>query len=131
MIPVVLDTNIIVSSLLKPAGLEAMVLLLALGSQHNLCVSPSILAEYDDVLRRPRLKLQREEVDATLGAIRRISRIVEPAHRLTISPHESDNRFLECAEAANARYLVTGNKRHFPEQWKSTRIVNAREFFQN
>ena len=34
--------------------------------------------------------------------------------RLAISPHQPDNRFLECAEAALATYLVTGNSRHFP-----------------
>jgi predicted nucleic acid-binding protein len=39
-----------------------------------------------------------------------------------------DNRFLECAEAARAHYLVTGNIRHFPEVWEETRIVTPREF---
>ena len=34
---------------------------------------------------------------------------------------------VECAEAANAGYLVTGNKRHFPVRWKKTEILNARE----
>ncbi|MBV9037914.1 MAG: hypothetical protein JO182_25715 [Acidobacteriaceae bacterium] len=46
-----------------------------------------------------------------------------------MSPHEADNRFLECVEAAQADFLITGNKRHFPAEWEGTRIVNAREFF--
>ena len=45
-----------------------------------------------------------------------------------ISTHEPDNRFLECAEAAAADFLVTGNTRHFPKSWKTTKIVNARQF---
>ncbi len=38
---------------------------------------------------------------------------------------EPDNRFLECAQASRADYLITGNKKHFPSQWQFTRIVNA------
>jgi hypothetical protein len=37
---------------------------------------------------------------------------------------------LECAEAARAHLLLTGNKRHFPERWKGAKIVNAREFIE-
>jgi predicted nucleic acid-binding protein len=39
-----------------------------------------------------------------------------------------DNRFLECADAARADYLVTGNLRHFPRFWKKTKIITPREF---
>jgi predicted nucleic acid-binding protein len=47
---------------------------------------------------------------------------------LSISPHESDNRILECAEAARADYLVTGNTKHFPDRHKTTMIVSGRQF---
>ena len=56
--------------------------------------------------------------------------MVTPRDIVTESKDEPDNRFLECAEEADADYLVTGNKRHFPKSWKSTRIVNSREFIQ-
>jgi predicted nucleic acid-binding protein len=49
---------------------------------------------------------------------------------LSVSPDEADNRFLECAGEAQADYLVTGNKRHFPKRWKSTQVVNARELLE-
>jgi hypothetical protein len=29
-----------------------------------------------------------------------------------------------------ADYLITGNKRHFPSVWRSTKVVNAREFIE-
>ena len=38
--------------------------------------------------------------------------------------------FLECAETAGADYLVTGNRKHYPAEWKKTRIVTAREFIE-
>jgi len=39
--------------------------------------------------------------------------MVTPTTRLEISKHDSDNRFYECADAARADYIVTGNARHF------------------
>lgn len=48
---------------------------------------------------------------------------ITPTHTLQESPDETDNPFLECAEAASADYLVTGNIKHFPLEFKTTRIV--------
>ena len=46
---------------------------------------------------------------------------------LYLSPRTNpDNRFLECAEAAEADYLVTGNTRHFPRSYQNTQIVSGR-----
>jgi predicted nucleic acid-binding protein len=51
-----------------------------------------------------------------------------PSRRLAVTPDPADNMFLECAEAARADYLVTGNLRHFPPFWKSTKIISSCEF---
>jgi hypothetical protein len=37
------------------------------------------------------------------------------------------NRFLECAEAADADYLVDRQQAHFPKQWKQCIVIGARE----
>jgi uncharacterized protein len=47
-----------------------------------------------------------------------------------ISPDDSDNRLYECAEAAQADYLVTGNTKHFPVEHGSTKIVTPRQFLE-
>ena len=125
---VVLDTNIIVSALLVPAGTQASVLLLALKGQIALYISHAVLAEYEEVLRRPRLKLQTRQIQEALAAIRKVAHFIMPTQTLSVSAHESDNRFLECAEAARADYLVTGNTRHFPQSHKTTKIVTGRQF---
>lgn len=125
---VVLDTNAVVSAQLKPAGLEAAVLLIAFSGAFELFVSPQILAEYQRVLYKPKLKFNPRRVEAVLLDIGAASRLVHPADALTAASHEPDNRFLECVQAARADYLVTGNKRHFPKQWGTAKIVNAREF---
>lgn len=130
MIRVVLDTNIVVSAALKEAGREAAVLSLALTGNLSLKVSRAILTEYEEVLHRKKFRLNREQVDRLLDLIRRESTLVTPSHVLSISPDEPDNRLLECAEEAQADYLVTGNKRHFPKRWKGTLVVNARELLE-
>jgi putative PIN family toxin of toxin-antitoxin system len=125
---VVLDTNVIVSALLARRGNEASILLLALRGDIAIYVSQPVMGEYKEVLRQPRLKLQPRQVEEALAAIGKVAHLVEPTKKLSISTHAADNRFLECAEAAEADYLVTGNARHFPQSHKTTKIVTGRRF---
>ncbi len=124
---VVLDTNIVVSAMLSPAGTAADVLRLGLHRHVQLCVSDAILEEYEGVLRRPKFRRPPQVVSALMKSIRAVAEKVEPTKTLSVSTDEADNRFLECAETAGADYLVTGNKQHFPDSWGRTRIINARQ----
>lgn len=78
---VVLDTNV-VSALLVPAGTQASVLLLAFRGSIALCVSAPVMEEYEEVLRRPRLKLQPRAIDTALRDIRRVDTSSTPPRRL-------------------------------------------------
>jgi putative PIN family toxin of toxin-antitoxin system len=127
MIRVVLDTNVLVSANLSEEGLEALVVSLVLNRKIQLHVSEPILQEYERVLRYPRLKFEAKEVARFLARLRRGSVLVMPTRKVSASPDEADNRFLECAEAARADFLVTGNKKHVPQRWKTTEVVNAQE----
>jgi uncharacterized protein len=127
---IVIDTNVLVSAVLKRGSLEEPVVLLVADKRCELLISHDICAEYDRVLRRPRLKLAPERIDFFLRLILKESSLVTNTVRLSISPDEPDNRFLECAEAAKADFIVTGDKRHFPKVWKTTRIVSARELLE-
>ena len=126
MIRVVLDTNIVVSALLQPLGPSGHIFLFALGNSIQMCVSGGIYAEYEEVIRRPRLKRSPDIVDAALRAIRENAFWVRPAIALNVCTDPDDDIFLECAQASQADYLVTGNLRHFPSSWKCTRVVTPR-----
>jgi uncharacterized protein len=115
MIGVILDTNVLVSANLNSDGLEALVVSLALNRKVQLYVSEPILAEYERVLLYPRLKFSPQEVGRFMALVRRASVLVKPAHMVSESTDDADNRFLECAETAGADFLVTGNRRHFPK----------------
>jgi putative PIN family toxin of toxin-antitoxin system len=127
---VVLDTNVVVSAHLKAGGLEAFALDLALASKLQLYVSPDVLAEYEEVLRRPRFRIDSKKVTQSLRLIKKRAKNVTPTLTLSVSPDTDDNRFLECAEAANADYMVTGNRRHFPAKYRNTLVVNARQLIE-
>ena len=124
----VLDTNVVVSAALKPEGLERTTYLLAIAKPARLYVSHPILEEYADVLSRPELRISKGLRRQFLQLIKNHSHIVVPSHRLGAACDQDDNRFIECADAARADYLVTGNLRHFPRFWKMTKIITAREF---
>jgi putative PIN family toxin of toxin-antitoxin system len=130
MIPLrlVVDTSIVVSAALKPDGLQRTVLLLAMTKPARLYVSDAILSEYRDVLRRPELRIRKGLQRQLLQLIRNRSRVVIPPHLLRVTKDPDDDKFLECADAARADYVVTGNQRHFPKFWKKTKIITAREF---
>jgi uncharacterized protein len=124
----VLDTNVVISAALKPDGLQRTNFLLAITKPARLYVSEPILEEYGDVLSRPELSIRRGMRLQLMQLIRNHGRLVVPSRRLEVTSDPDDNIFVECADAARADYLVTGNRRHFPPFWKNTKIITAREF---
>lgn len=127
MIRVVLDTNIIVSALLQPLGPPAQVFLLALGGSVRLCISGSVYAEYEEVIRRPRFRRAEVTILSTLQTIRDRGLWVKPTHAVRACSDPDDDIFLECAQAARAAYLITGNTKDFPPHWLNS-IVTPRGF---
>jgi putative PIN family toxin of toxin-antitoxin system len=130
MIPLrlVIDTNVVVSAALKPEGLQRTVVLLAMAKPAHWYVSTPILSEYALVLARPELKIRKNLRQQLLQLIKNHARIVPPSRLAQITSDPADNIFVECADAARADYLVTGNQRHFPKFWKNTKIISSSEF---
>jgi uncharacterized protein len=128
MIRVVIDTNVLVSAFLTSGGFPEAVINLAISGEVQWFASESVLAEYEEVLKRPRLAIDSGKAADAMARIRAIVSVVSPAIRVAAAGDPDDNQFLECSEAAQAHYLVTGNIRHFPEVWKETQVVTPREF---
>jgi len=124
----ILDTNIIISAALKPEGLQRTILLLALTRPARLYVSAPIVAEYRAVLSRPELHIRKGLRRQFLQLIEKNAYSIAPIRRLLVTTDPSDNIFVECADAAGADYLITGNIRHFPRYWKRTKVITSREF---
>lgn len=123
-----LDTNVIVSAHLKPGGREALILELALAGRFRLVVSEALLEEYEGVLRRPRFGFNAAAVTRSIRAIREIAHVVRPGEKLHVARDPDDNKVLECAVEGEAGYVVTGNTRDFPTQFRTVHIIPPRQF---
>lgn len=130
MIPLrlVIDTNVVVSAALNPEGLQRTVVLLAMTKPARWYVSDPIVSEYATVLARLELKVRKSMRQQLVQLIRNHTRVVMPSRLPQVTSDPNDNIFVECADAARADYLVTGNQRHFPKFWKNTKIISSSEF---
>jgi putative PIN family toxin of toxin-antitoxin system len=123
---VVIDANVYISALVF-GGVPQKVIDLIETQGASLFVSPPIMDEVTEVLIR-KFDWTRAEVEQFLPPLWRRCVVIRPLERIEISKDPDDNRVLECAEAAKADLLVTGNARHFPEFHKTTKIISPRQF---
>jgi uncharacterized protein len=117
VIRVVIDTNVIVSGLIAPAGNEALILLAIRQGLLHPCFLQDILDEYAGVLARPKFDFPASEIEALLAMFRSKGELFAPAASPLTSPDPRDRKFLDCAYAAQADFIVTGHstlhlKRH-------------------
>lgn len=111
---VVLDTNVLVSRFLSPSGPPAQVFDLWEKQTFQLVVSDPILQEYRRVLLykdiAERHGLSDEEVGELIEAMKYLALVVNPKITITaIARDPSDNKFLECALAGEAEFIVSGD----------------------
>ena len=112
---IVLDTNVVVSGLLKSQGNPAQVLTLALAGAVQVCHDKLILAEYADVLARPRFKFDPKRVREVLTKLEVDGLAVDASEHSDLDlPDPDDEPFLAVALAASADFLVTGNLADYP-----------------
>ena len=110
---VVLDTNVLVSALLRPQGVCGEILQLVVAGHVRLCVDERIIHEYRAGLPRPLFGFSPGDVEAVLEIVGIAADHIDPPPLSVKLPDESDVPFLEVAVEAGA-ILITGNERHFP-----------------
>ena len=119
MIYAVIDTNVIVASLLtrNHDSATARVMNAVYDGRVTPLVCDEILAEYDEVLHRPRLKLDTAKCDFILSLIRDRAEPIQPMRTDDAMPNEDDRVFFEVALAGQHNFeaiLVTGNLKDYP-----------------
>jgi predicted nucleic acid-binding protein len=125
---VVLDTNILVSAALRPGSDIASIVERVLLRQAPIYVCFSIVAEYRDVLSRPRLR----PTGLRPAWLPRLSQIAflepEPAPWPLQGPDADDLVFLALAKVTGA-VLATGNQAHFPLEIRDdVKVMTPREY---
>ena len=121
---VVIDTNVLVSSLWSKDGSPAKIMSMVLGGVLIPCYDYRILEEYRNVLMRPRFGFSKSEVDSLLDWIEFYGKSVISIPLNIDFIDEDDKKFFEVAKYCNAK-LITGNLKHFPEDED---VVSVNEF---
>ena len=117
MTAAVFDTDVVVSGVLSPDGPPGRILDAILDGLCRPVVTDRILAEYEEVLCRPRLRLDTAKVYALLNALRAQALIAPftPFMNASALPDPDDAIFLEAAAALSVP-VVTGNAKPFPNK---------------
>jgi hypothetical protein len=129
MIGVVVDTNVFVSSFF--GGNPRKIVDLWKRGEVTLCLSRAIVDEYVEVLRRLGLQNERE-MDELLGIFARGFHVVFTANTPelhVVKEDPDDDKFIECAVALKAEYIISGDRRLTAvQEYMGIKIVTPKEF---
>ena len=133
MLKVTVDTNVIISALLKKDSVPAKVVSHIL-NECQLCISRYILEELEDVLKRPKIKSvigwDDNRIKRYLVGLEEASTLLEHPPILKIVKEDpSDDNILACAVSAQVDYLITGDN-HLIQLgiYKGIQIISPSEF---
>lgn len=131
MTKVVLDTNVLISAVLY-GGNPRTVLEAALSGAIEVSVSQDIIQEFQAVLLRPQFGLTVQFVHSVVAELTSLAEWVVPEkHHKIVTEDLSDNLVLDCAIAAGAQYLVTGDSHLLRvEKYQELRILTPQAFLE-
>lgn len=129
---VILDTNVLVSALLVAGSVPALLLDAWFDGRFTLLTSEEQLEELRRVTRYPRIRAYLDPATAgsLVNDLRQFAEVLRDLPAVEVSADPSDNFLLAMAEAGQADYLVTADKRGVLalKRHGTTRIVAAKRF---
>lgn len=125
---VVFDTNIFISALVVPSGSAGLAIERVVNEQDHLFVSRPILSELERVLAE-KFRRDPEKIAQSTEILTSLATIVSPSITINALADEPDNRVLECAVAARADVIVTGDKAMLAlKAFRGVRIFSLRQY---
>ena len=115
----VIDTNVIVSAMLKWQSLPGNILTLVFEGVVVPVFNDAIIREYREVLNRPKFNLTKTIIDDFVGNIEEVGISIEAETLDVVFTDPKDKVFYEITmehRKSDETYLVTGNIKHFPAQ---------------
>lgn len=107
---VVIDTNVLVSAVLKGRQPREIIQFVIDDSNYEWIVSSEILAEYKEVLSRRKFNLIDEVRDEWFAIFETVPILFEVNVEIDFPRDRKDAKFLACAVAAEADFLITGDR---------------------
>jgi len=112
---VVLDTNIIISSVISAKGNPSAIMELVSAQVIHAYYNDEILDEYKRVLAYERLKIEPNKQAEIIEKIKEVGIFITASASTVPLPDESDRIFYDTARDAEA-ILITGNIKHYPNE---------------
>jgi uncharacterized protein len=129
-VKVVFDTNVVASASFWRGSPFDCLATWAQG-RCEAVVSPALLAEYHETIEELRLEYPWREPIEWVDALTESAELIFPTERATgATPDPGDEMVLECALAAEADYIVSGDKKHLLalREFHDIRIVSPSDF---
>lgn len=130
---IILDTNVIVSSLIQK-NYPFLIVDYCIDGNATICLSNQILQEYIAVLGRPkfaRFTDFKSNADFLITRLNELAEMHEPKIKLNIIADEPDNRLLELAQSCDADFIITGNTNDFTmNSHGKTKIVTPKIYWE-
>ena len=126
---VIIDTNVVVSAAWRDRDPETVILFVAERPDFQWIVSEPILEEYIEVLGREKFALSKDLLHRWPEMFEALTTTVEVDLKIDFPRDRKDAKFLECALASEAEYLITGDK-DFSEAQKmiNTTVISVSLF---
>lgn len=118
---VLIDTNVLMSAALRDKDPEAVILFIAAQPDWEWIVSAEILAEYREVLSRPKFALPEDLRQRWFDLLVTLTTRVEVEAVFDFPRDQKDAKFLTCALTADAEFFITGDR----DFTQATKLVNT------
>lgn len=106
---VIIDTNVLISAILRGRIPRLVIQFIVDSPNYQWVVSSEIVAEYKEVLSRKKFKLPDEIKNKWLKIIDLATKLIDVRIEIDFPRDRKDAKFLECAIAAEADFLITGD----------------------
>ena len=130
---IILDTNIIISSLVQK-NYPYLIVELCIEGKATICLSSEILFKYIEVLNRPKFSRFKDfttNADFLIIRLSEMAETFEPKTKLNVIRDEPDNRLLELAQISKADFIITGNTTYFSmDSFEGTKILTPKEYWE-
>ncbi len=131
---IIIDTNCLISAF-GWNGNERVLLRKVISGEYLLVVSEEQFQELERVLSYPKLKFSEQKQKKIIDIVKSISLVVKKnrtnSEKMLLLRDPDDNFLLECADASNADYIITGDKGVLElKQYGKTKILTTRELLE-
>lgn len=131
---IVIDTNVLVSSLIQRSYPFLILDALFINDKIVICISDELMNEYYEVLHRPKFSKFHDfllKAEQLLADIEEKSIKFVPQIKIDLISDKDDNKILELADECKADFIITGNSTDFTfSKYNETKIVSPAEYWE-